>query len=65
MRFASLSLYTPQRFARDHGMLFIETSAKLGNNVTEAFVGLAEKVKLQQTPCSALWLRCVSLRHQQ
>ena len=33
-----------QKFAQDHGLLFIETSAKTGHNVEEAFVGTAAAI---------------------
>jgi hypothetical protein len=38
-----------QRFADSYGVPYIETSAKTGENVDEAFMMLAERVYAQKT----------------
>eukprot|EP00456_Euglypha_rotunda_P062099 TRINITY_DN5210_c1_g1_i6.p1 TRINITY_DN5210_c1_g1~~TRINITY_DN5210_c1_g1_i6.p1 ORF type:complete len:102 (-),score=13.05 TRINITY_DN5210_c1_g1_i6:100-405(-) len=33
-----------EKFAKDHGLIFLETSAKTAANVEEAFIGTAQKI---------------------
>ncbi len=39
-----------EAFAREHGLIFMETSAKRGDNVTEIFMNVAKQVAVKQPP---------------
>jgi small GTP-binding protein len=40
----SIEAKKPEKFANDKDSIYIETSAKTGNNVEEAFISLTEKI---------------------
>lgn len=49
-----------EAFAREHGLVFMETSAKTAHNVEEAFIHTARKIyeKIEQGVCTVLRAPC-------
>lgn len=46
----AVGLYEARKFASEHNLIFMETSARLGENIAEIFLAVAERVALRYQP---------------